>query len=123
MAVCLDATEGLVKGPLATVQELNQRTVVIKLANSESPSRAIWPIPCVCFEFEPPSLPFKIRRYQIPLRLAWAATVHRIQGDDLDRVVVDMRDAYIAHDQLHIATSRGHSRHETRYLVNREDIV
>jgi hypothetical protein len=69
IAIRLDATEGLVKGALGTVQELKQRTVVIKLANPQSPSRAIWPIPRVCFEFEPPSLPFKIRRYQIPIRL------------------------------------------------------
>jgi hypothetical protein len=61
IAIRLDATEGLVKGVLAIVQELNQRTVVKKLANPESSSRAIWPIPRVCFEFEPPGLPFKIR--------------------------------------------------------------
>jgi hypothetical protein len=122
VTIRLDATEGLVKGVLATVVEMHPRTVTIKLATPPTPGRSVWRIPRVCFEFKPPSIPIKIHRYQIPLRLAWDVTVHRVQGDDLDKIVVDLRDPYFVHVQLHVATSKGHHRHETRYLVSAEEM-
>jgi ATP-dependent exoDNAse (exonuclease V) alpha subunit len=33
---------------------------------------------------------------QIPLRLAWAITVHKSQGMTLDSAVMDLRDAFVA---------------------------
>lgn len=118
----LDRTVGLVKGELATVLELRPSHVVVRLHHAEDPNADIWPLPRVCFEYRPKRLPVTIIRHQIPLMLAWASTVHRVQGDDLERVGVDMRDEYFAHGQLHVAASRGHSRDETRYLVNADDL-
>jgi hypothetical protein len=122
VALNLNRTEGLVKGALATVHNMCKRMVYIRLCEPSNQHRAIWPMPRVCFEFQPDKLPVKIQRHQIPLRLAWAATVHRVIGDDLDRVGVDLRDPYFAHGQLHVSISRCHSRHQARYLANDEDL-
>jgi hypothetical protein len=121
VALNLDRTEGLVKGALAVVQRMLGRTVVVRLCQPENPSRAIWTLPRVCFEFQPDKLPVKIQRFQIPLRLAWAVTVHRVIGDDLNRVGVDLRDPYFAHGQLHVSCSRGHTRQQTLYFVDERD--
>ena len=44
-------------------------------------------------------------RTQIPLRVCYAVTVHRVQGMTLDRAIIDMSEAF-AHGQIYVALSR-----------------
>ena len=43
---------------------------------------------------------------QYPLRLAWALTIHKAQGQTFDRVVVDFGRGTFAHGQAYVALSR-----------------
>jgi ATP-dependent exoDNAse (exonuclease V) alpha subunit len=47
-----------------------------------------------------------LERYQLPLELAWAMTIHRVQGLSMDRAVIDLGSDVFAHGQAYVAFSR-----------------
>lgn len=62
---------------------------------------------------------------QFPLKLAWAITIHKSQGQTYSNVVIDLGDGAFAHGQTYVALSRC-TQLETLYLkrdVLREDIL
>lgn len=62
---------------------------------------------------------------QYPLRLAWAMTIHKSQGQTYGSVAVDLGDGAFAHGQTYVALSRCKEL-ETLYLTNeveKKDII
>ena len=51
-------------------------------------------------------LPFKLFRRQLPIRLCFAMTINKSQGQTLHTVGVDLRNPVFTHGQLYVALSR-----------------
>lgn len=56
-------------------------------------------------------------RYQIPLILAFAATVHALQGATCGRLILDLRVPVFAHGHLYVALSRARRSRDIRVLL------
>ena len=51
-------------------------------------------------------LPFTMTRRQFPIRLAYAMTINKSQGQSVKYVGVDLRTPVFSHGQLYVALSR-----------------
>jgi len=63
------------------------------------------------------SLPFKFKRKQFPLRLSFAMTINKAQGQTIPNVGIYLPEPVFAHGQLYVALSRGVSRETTKVLA------
>jgi ATP-dependent DNA helicase PIF1 len=51
-------------------------------------------------------LPFNFKRLQFPVRLAFAITINKSQGQSIKDIGVDLRSSCFCHGQLYVACSR-----------------
>ena len=60
---------------------------------------------------------FKFKRRQFPVRLAFAITINRAQGQSVAHVGLDLRVPVFAHGQLYVALSRVTARKNIKILL------
>lgn len=54
----------------------------------------------------PNDYPFKFKRLQFPVKLSFAITINKSQGQSLKKAGLDLRDDCFAHGQFYVACSR-----------------
>ena len=59
---------------------------------------------------------FLLRRRQFPIRLAFAMTINKAQGQSVKHVGIDLRIPVFSHGQLYVALSRATSGRRIRVL-------
>lgn len=108
LLVNLDVKSGLVNGSVGTVTALHDGMADIKFASGQ---RLIEPYKWEVKQNEFDTLSGTMKkivlasRTQLPLKLAWAITIHKSQGATLDRAEVDVGEAF-AEGQVYVALSR-----------------
>ncbi|KAL6176715.1 hypothetical protein ACLB2K_053348 [Fragaria x ananassa] len=68
-------------------------------------------------------LPFEMTRKQFPVKLSFALTINKSQGQTIPNVGIYLPDHVFSHGQLYVALSRGISRATTKVLVKKGSIV
>ena len=99
----INPKEGLCNGTkLIYVRNINMKLLVCKLPGTD---RDIL-IPRIKFLPESGSFPFEWARLQFPVRVAFATTINKSQGQTLKQVGVWLRSPVFGHGQLYVACSR-----------------
>ena len=116
----LDASLGLVNGARCTVKRCQPRFIDVLVLTGRAAGERVY-IPRIPMAPKKAELPFILCRRQFPVRLAWAMTINKAQGQSLERVGVALPDPVFSHGQLYVALSRAGSFERVTVLVSKTE--
>ena len=94
----------LVNGAIFVVKKITRRVLHVAELGRDGDVVDTHMLHRIDFQFEFSDV--KVTRRQFPVRLAFAATVHKGKGQTLRQVVVDLRSNFFSPGQLYVALSR-----------------
>ncbi|KAI0560144.1 ATP-dependent DNA helicase RRM3 [Gracilaria domingensis] len=109
----------LVNGKMFVVTGVSRRCVGIAEMNSDGQLTQNHVLHRIDFKFE--YIGIEVRRRQFPIRLAFAATVHKSQGQTLRKMVIDFRANFFAPGQVYVGLSRIRKNTHVLLLHNEDD--
>ena len=104
----LDIRRGLCNGTRLVIRNMYTNVLDAEVVSGERNGQRVL-IPRIRLAPSDPNLPFTLERRQFPIRLAYAMTINKSQGQTFDRVGIHLLEPVFSHGQLYVAFSRARS--------------
>jgi ATP-dependent DNA helicase PIF1 len=104
----LNVAAGLANGTRLSVVRMHRFFLECRIVNGSHAGNIVF-IPRITLLSTESELPFTVKRLQFPIRLAFAMTINKSQGQSLDSVGIYLKNPVFSHGQLYVAFSRASS--------------
>jgi ATP-dependent DNA helicase PIF1 len=111
----LNTNRGLCNGTRLIVTDLKPNLIITKVLTGSNAGNIVF-IPRIDLTSDS-DLPFLMRRKQFPLKLAFAMTINKSQGQTLDKVGIHLPNSVFGHGQLYVALFRVRRRCDVKVHV------
>ncbi|KAH7716721.1 Protein F59H6.5 [Aphelenchoides avenae] len=113
----ISPSKGIVNGTRMILMDMRANVLLCRILNG-SHAGEVCEIPRITLKYEGTQYPFKFTRHQFPVRVAFAMSVNKSQGQTLDFVGADLRHESFSHGQLYVILSRVRSADNIRIVCN-----
>ncbi|XP_071581450.1 ATP-dependent DNA helicase PIF1-like [Temnothorax nylanderi] len=112
----INSKKGLCNGTRLIVRELKQNLIHAEVMTGPARGEIVF-LPRIDFIPSDIELPFKLKRRQFPIGVAFAMTINKAQGQTLKKVGIYLRNTVFAHGQLYVAFSRATKRGSVKIKI------
>jgi hypothetical protein len=108
-------SEGVCNGTRGIITRMSTRVIEIELLSEEHRGKKVF-IPRIILTPTQSQVPFKLERRQFPLKVCFAMTINKSQGQSVTYVGLDMKSSVFTHGQFYVAISRVRSVHNIKVI-------